>query len=458
MRLRWLRRTTCLCLVAILSLVSLTAHAEDSNVSVGVGDTILIVQGKTVSNAFVTISRGGSVIGTTTADAAGLYSQTYPAQSPGLRQVSVFAQTTNGNTTDVVSVNVNIAEHATTVVDLFLPPTISIANPSLAHGQPMLITGESCPACTITFYIDSSSYATTTADTDGQWQVSVSTTDLAAGQHTIFARAIDSGGAQSYPTTSRIFTVTASPSDPPAQLPVTEPQQPTPPILPPLTPVPKPSVPVITFPPPGIVWTSPTITLRGTAEPNTQVEVFDGGQGLGSTWANASGQWELIIGLESQDYQLRARSCRSGSCSDFSESLLFTARPSGAGLVIELQRTLFSIVQGQAINLTGQIKNGRGPYTITANWGQGQPDSFNQLATDINTRYTYNTPGQYTGWLEARDTNGRVGRVYFTVSVVPQPLISPLALAIIFLILLGLLAISILWRRQRLRRSKEPDQ
>lgn len=442
----WARRILYACLLAIIALAGAPLHAEDNNVTVGVGDNSLTVQGTTSPSAFVTISEDGNVIGTTTANASGVFTQTFPAQNPGLHEIKVFAQTTNGLATDVVTINVNITEHATTTVDVFLPPTIMIAYTNLSYGEPLQLSGQTCPLCTLTFYIDNSSHATTIADSSGQWQVSIATIDLAAGQHSVFARATNGSGAQSYSSTLRSFQNATSRE--PGQPPIGALS-----IQPPAVNQ-RPGIPVITFPLPGTVWTSPTITLRGSADPGAQVEVFDGGKSLGSAWADDNGHWSLTLGLESRDYSLRARACRGNLCSDFSETLQFTAQPPSTGLILELQKTLFSTIVNDPITLQAFIKNGRPPYKVIINWGEAKTTGDStQNQTEVKIKHTYAKAGRYTGWIEVQDIDNRAGRVYFTVNVTSRTNFIPW---ILIVILLSLILIYVIWRLVR-RKSKPKD-
>lgn len=413
---RWAPLLVFFCIIG--NLIGQPAKAEDVSVSIGVGDNILVVQGRTSPSAFITITRDGNIIGTINADGSGLFSQTFPAQEPGLHQISADAQTASGLRTDTVSVNVNIAEHATTTVDLFLPPSLIIDQADLAYNKPLQIHGETCPTCTITVYIDNTNYAITTASAEGNWNTEISTMGLSSGGHTFFVRSSDSFGAQSYPTRLRSFVV----------------GQPLTNFVPPATGGRGLSTPVITFPPADTTWTRPSITIRGTADPRVQIELFDNQTNLGSAWSNDSGEWELPIFLESKDYNLRARACRAGICSLLSEPLHFISRIT-APLRLELAKSAFNIRQNQPLNMKATIHGGQPPFRITAGWGDGSIIHSTQDNAQIDLSHIYDRAGNYTGWLEVEDANGQRSVIYFTVKVGADSLILLMLIILIMLML-----------------------
>lgn len=432
MRLRW--AVVAACSVACLASGSLV-NAEDVAVSVGVGDTILSVSGNTSPNAFVTISRDGGVIGTTTADAAGEFNQDFPAQDPGLHQISIFAHTAGGVNTDTVTASINITEHATTGVDIFLPSALVIADTSLAYGQSLALSGEAAPSGTVTVFIDNNDYASASTDSQGNWSLAVSTLALAAGQHTLFVRVTDGLGAQSYPTTERFFSLTAKP-------------------LPPRTPGQGvPAVPAIDFPTPGLIWTNPSITIRGTADPGTQIELWDGSDNLGSVWADDQGAWSIPLELQPGEYEIRVRACLNQRCSAFSPTVVFTYSPSQPGalpLKISVPKSSFTMYQNQVVSPRAIVMDGRQPYKTKIVWGDGTTTTTRSGQDELRFLHRYKKPGRYSVSLDVEDADGRQGRVYFTVEVKPRPPI----VWIFGLLIIPLLLLAWSWYvRRRRRRS-----
>ena len=392
-----------LCAICVTGLLSRVA-AESVTVTIGVGDTNLTVSGKTSPNAFVTIISDGNVIGTTTAAANGTFTRTFPAQTPGLHELNIFAHSTGGDNSDTVTLNINITEHATTTVDVFLPTTINIEDTTLVHDQNLNLSGETYPFSTVKVFIDSTEFVTTTSDAQGNWSISFGTSALGSGQHEFFVRITDGIGNQSYPTALRFFTREAAP-------------------VPPDSSVETPPVPVVTFPSSDIVWTQPEITITGTAAPNVQIELWDGSHPLGSVWSDNDGNWSLRLSLEARTYHLRVRACIQGKCSNFSPTITITYQTEGMlsplqePLIVDLQPLSYTIYTGQTLAVRSKILKGQPPYTVRLDWNDGVIDSGTHSQDELTHNHIYSKAGKYTATLYAEDAQGRKGSVQFTVDV-----------------------------------------
>lgn len=406
------------------------ALAETITVTIGVGDTILTVTGKTSPNAFVTILKDAAVIGTTTAAADGTYTRTFPAQSPGLHAIDIYANSVSGVNTDTVTLNINITEHATTTVEVFLPTTLVVEDTTLEPSQTLHLSGETFPLSSVNVFIDNTDFVTVLADSQGNWTAQVTTAPLSGGQHEFFVRAIDSLGNQSYPTAMRFFTLAIPPG------------LPTPP-----TPIEVPPVPSITFPISNTIWEQPQITITGQAKPHVQIELWDGTQPLGAAWSDAKGEWALTVLLEAKEYHLRARACLRGQCSVFSREVILTHRPAsgvqpgtGQGLIITLPTLSFFVFEDTALIIRPTIVNGQPPYQVKIDWGDGSSGNDTLNSGRFSIGHAYSTPGKYTATLSAYDTQGLSGSLQFTVEVLPNagspwPLLL-FMLALLFIVLL----------------------
>jgi hypothetical protein len=416
-------------------------------VTIGVGDTVLEVSGLTSPGAFVTISRDGSVIGTPVAASDGTFSQTFTAQQPGIHQLSVYAHTTGGENTDTVTINVNIAEHAITAVSVFLPPTLILEDSSLDAGQSLELSGETAPLGTVTIYIDNTNSMTARADAGGFWSVSVAASLLSGGQHEVFARSTDSLGGQSYPTSPRYFTVAP------------EPRGGTEPSFPPVT---APAVPQITFPQQGSIISEPGITVRGTADPNVQIEVWNGSRRIGSVWSDSRGRWSLWLRLQPGDYALRARACLNQLCSAFSPTINFTYKPGTAPLPQEIPLRIvsdhYSLTASQhlPITLKAQVLDGHLPYDIIVHWDDQTSETFTRHRNELSFTHVYKQPGRYGVTIDVLDSQGRTNRAYFTVDVKPWAAtyhVFPTILLFLLLILAALIGLY-LYNRHQIKKAK----
>jgi hypothetical protein len=433
-------------LIMLPALLAGVARAETADVTIGVGDTILQVEGKTSPDAFVTIRKDGAVIGTVTANAAGEFQQTFPAQDPGIHEIGVFAQTTGGHNTDTITTNVNITEHGTTTVSIFLPSTLQMEQPFLAQGQPLQLSGESAPSSTIVIYVDNSNYATATTDSQGNWQVTLSVATLPPGQHELFVRTTDGFGDQSYPTTPRYFTIAA-------------PLQSIPPVTPGQGGL---RAPVITFPQTGTVWHEPVITIQGTAGRGVQVELWDGSHIVGSVWSDPEGNWSMALQLEQRGYELRARACLDQRCSAFSPTIRFNYVPAQAGdgnpLRVIVPRSAFTVYQNQPVTLRAIVLEGNPPYRIHIQWGDGKTETLEFAVDDLSFTHVYAQPGKYTVTVDIEDSRGREKTISYTVEVKPAEAVSLINLAWLALLILLLALLIAIWLIKRRRKARRDNQ
>ncbi|MDQ3668757.1 MAG: Ig-like domain-containing protein [Actinomycetota bacterium] len=121
---------------------------------------------------------------------------------------------------------------------------------------------------------------------------------LAQGSHTFEVRATDRGGNTDATPASRTWTVDTI----------------------------APDAPVITTPADGAKTDDPTVTVSGTAEANSAVEVFDGSVSRGSATADGSGGWSTTLaGLADGSHTLTAKATdAAGNTSSASSGVTVT--------------------------------------------------------------------------------------------------------------------------------------
>jgi hypothetical protein len=411
---------------------------QNVTVSVGVGDTVLVITGATSPSAFVTFKDGGSIIGTTTADGAGNFTQSFNAMVPGIHSISIYALDTENRLTDTVTTSVNLIDHSTTTLDVFLPPSISLSDTELIQGSSLVLRGQTYPASTVTITLDDNLTFTVAAGLDGVWQYVLDTSGLSIGSHSLFAAATKAGGINSYPTAKRQFTISAQPIG-------ITPGQPPPP------------APTIIDPVDGAVITTPTVMVRGTATPNLQIVLYDGDRVIGSAFADADGNWRIEITLTKETYTLRARACRLGVCGDFSNTVRITVRLGVAppGIDFWLDRYVFNTAVGQPILVASHVRGGQPPYTLDIEWGDGDSDELKRSSEDNNFTHTYRRPGRYNGKATLRDATGKQVGVSFSVGVEGSA-----ATNFWLVVLIALLAAFGIWllQREQRKRSRRRDK
>jgi MYXO-CTERM domain-containing protein len=209
----------------------------------------------------VTIFVDGVSVGTTTADAAGNWTFTPSAPlADGSHTVSATAEDAAGNTSPQSATNTFTVDTTAPAQPVVLTP----AHNSTGTDTTPTYTGTAEAGSTVTIIVDGASVGTTTADASGNWSFTP-TAPLATGQHTVKATATDAAGNTSPDSATNTFTLTA----------VT------------------PATPVVTGPPNNTVTNDNTPTFTGTAPPGTTVTIILNGTPVGTTTADAGGNWSF---------------------------------------------------------------------------------------------------------------------------------------------------------------------
>lgn len=440
---RWRRIVAALCLsVSLLGSVALpaAAGAQDTQVTIGVGDTTLSVLGLTSPSAFVTIMDNHAVIGTTIANSYGGYIKDFGAFAPGIHHLSVYGRDAADRLTDVVELEVNVAEHAQTNLSVFLPPTLSIANPVVNRGEHIQLTGSALANSRLTIVFDDSTNFHAQANAQGDWSYELATASLPAGKHSLYVVATEvSTGSQSYPTEKRTITV-KSESAPPIPV-ITPPSQ-------------RPPAPVITYPPPGSTITDQHLIVRGTAQPGTQIELFNRERPIGSAFTDRWGNWRISITLTEPEYLINARACWQTLCSKFSGTVRFFYRPAqGVGdFTARLEQFRYITPAGEAISLRLHMEGGRRPYHITLTWCGGRPETFSTTQSELTLSHTYRKAGQCMGRVTVEEQDGRSVKLDFSVLIIGKFAFPWLWLLLLLLLVLFLLALFLINRYRHEKR------
>jgi outer membrane protein OmpA-like peptidoglycan-associated protein len=212
---------------------------------------VVTYSGTAEPGATVTVVVDGQTVGTVTADATGNWTVEAAATlGDGPHTVTATARDSQGHTaTDTHTFTVDTS----TRVDMVVPRDGAVlSNPVVTY------VGTAEPGATVTVVVDGQTVGTVTADANGSWSVTASTT-LADGPHTVTATASDSLGHTA--SVTHTFTVdTRTTVD-------------------------------IVAPGNGAVLTNPVVTYSGTAEPGATVTVVVDGQTVGAVTADASGNW-----------------------------------------------------------------------------------------------------------------------------------------------------------------------
>ena len=230
----------------------------------------------------------------TTADGAGTFSATIPtALGTGVHQVQAAVY-------DQGDLGLRSAPTSFTI-DTTPPPApvlLTPANGSVGNDNRPTFAGTAEANSMVTTYIDGGIAGTVAASVGGDWAFTPSTA-LADGAHTVKASATDAAGNTSPYSAPHTFTIDTTP--PPA--------------------------PVLATPADGSVTLDNQPAVSGTAEPGSTVTVLVDGSAIGSTSADAAGQWLVAMPAPLADglHTARARATDvAGNTSVDSASHAFT--------------------------------------------------------------------------------------------------------------------------------------
>ncbi len=233
----------------------------------------------------------GQVVSTTQVGNDGTWSQEVTLTEAGEHELTVQTLDTSGTV---------VAEAEPVSVSLALPavevqaPTLNLpAGDAELQAGALTLTGTGEPGSETHVLVDGQVAGMTQVGDDGTW--SLKTTLAEAGEHELTVRTLDASGA----VVAEAKPVSLS------LAPAPEPQA---------APAPAETVgPDLVFPADGAdVITGQTIigqlTLIGSAEPGTQVEILDGEDVLGSVEADAEGEWRYTFEPKEGIHQFAARS------------------------------------------------------------------------------------------------------------------------------------------------------
>ncbi len=209
--------------------------------------------GTAEANSTISIFDGTTLLGTTTADASGNWTFTPTTATDAAGNVST-ASSAFALTVDTAA---PAAPVLVSVTDNVAPLTGTIAAGGATNDATPTLTGTAEANSTISIFDGTTLLGTTTADASGNWTFTP-TTALTDGSHSLTATATDAAGNVS---SAIIGTVTDD------------------------------AAPITGTVAAGGSTNDTTPTLAGTAEANSTISIFDGTTLLGTTTADASGNW-----------------------------------------------------------------------------------------------------------------------------------------------------------------------
>ena len=155
------------------------------------GSPGVVLEGYAYPNSDVVILKDGAEQGLALSSGQAEFGAFIEDLIQGIYTFSVWSTDTIGRKSVTYSTTFWIDEGTqTTVSNIFLPPTLSVANDSLSAGEPVQISGETAPGATVEVWMhpdqedvseDDIIKKDTIASTNGSWSMIISTSDLAKG-------------------------------------------------------------------------------------------------------------------------------------------------------------------------------------------------------------------------------------------------------------------------------------
>lgn len=169
--------------------------------------------GLTSPQAFVRLLRNGKIAATTQADKHGDFYFNLKALEAGVYIFGFYANDRYERKTLTISFSLGLSPWTkTTVENIFLMPTISIARDELIRGQKLLVAGETYPQSRVQLWLGiDEPQVEVFSDQNGFWQALLDTSDIGVGPYAVKAQAVSPGGLISNFSENIFFEVIPSP-------------------------------------------------------------------------------------------------------------------------------------------------------------------------------------------------------------------------------------------------------
>lgn len=144
-------------------------------------ETRVTIYGKAYPNSNVNILKDGGTLGIVRADAKADFYFTTTSIPPGVTTLGFWAEDETGLKSIAFTTTLTVvANAATTITGIFIPPTISIDKRRVRQGEILNISGQTAPTVKVTTHVNSNEeiLKTVVSDTGGKWKVPFDTTPL----------------------------------------------------------------------------------------------------------------------------------------------------------------------------------------------------------------------------------------------------------------------------------------
>ena len=234
-------------------------------------DNTLTLTGSAPVNTTVNVFDGASKVGTVQVNSSGQWSVTTSALSDGFHKLTATDTNSVGKTSAASeAISVTIDTHAPTAPKMGIYSTSGAAVSGTTANNDFILKGTAEASSTVKVFDGGNQIGTATTNSSGAW--SFEATDLANGGHNFTSKAMDAAGNTSSASAASGITVSApAPTTAPTTVPKTA---------------------SIDFTNLYEGWND-TATIKGMANPYTQIKLLDGTQSLGSVKAGSDGSWSF---------------------------------------------------------------------------------------------------------------------------------------------------------------------
>ena len=160
--------------------------------------TGVVFSGYAYPYAKITLLQNGVLVYATTARADATFSMPFSVPTPGIQLFSLSAEDTEAHRSILISIPVTIANNTVTSIShVSFPPTLSLPKNTVAKNTSVILTGQAIPNATISLYQDGVLLVTGMSDEKGQYTITLDTSTLALGAHTLQTRSKTQDGKDS---------------------------------------------------------------------------------------------------------------------------------------------------------------------------------------------------------------------------------------------------------------------
>lgn len=264
---------------AASSALSITVDTAAPAAPTLVSDSIVntnhvLLSGTAQANTTITVYDGTTTVGTTTTGSNGAWSVTTAALASGAQALTAKAQDAAGNTSALSQALDPLIGSAT---PLAAPKITSFSNDSglagdhVTNDNTLTLTGTAVASSTVKVFDGLTQVGTATAGSSGQW--TLTTPALSDGAHSLTATDTDSSGHTSAASSALGVTIDTHAPAAPTMAVYTQGGLAV-----------------------GSTTTVDDLYLKGTAEANSTVDIFDSGKQIGKVTANSAGAWSFDTG------------------------------------------------------------------------------------------------------------------------------------------------------------------